>query len=198
MKLFIYIISFTISIVVLIIFTTKIKFKIYKRINGVGTVDIYISIFKVVHIDLGRKFKKYIDDYTVNDNIKRIINYMKVSRQYNYLIDKYMKCITINKAIFVPSYNSTSPLLFPYITFIDIQLINIFKIYIHKCRKVKYEYYNMMLNDNTKQGVNIDIEAEVPIYLIIITFLKNINNTINFLKKTNKGEKASGREQTIY
>lgn len=196
MKWFGLILCFILICMITLILFSKIKVKIYKRGSNKGEVDIYLTFIKHIHIDIGKMIKKYIERYSVKENMIQIKNFYNVSKKNKYLIDKIMKCIIVKRVVFVPAYNTTSPLFYPYIIIANWQIIGIFKRMLSKFKSVENEYYNVMMNDDEKKGFNLELLMEVRIGSIIYILLSNIKETFKLFKSTKEG-KVNGREQTF-
>lgn len=196
MKWFIFVLVFLLIFSILSLLFSRIKIRVYKRGINKGEVDIYLSLIKHIHFDVGRILKKYIEKYSISENINRIKEFNKLSKINKPLIDKLCKCVIIERIVFVPGYNTTSPILYPYITFVNWQIISIVKKTLNRFKKTEYEYYQVMMNDESKKGFNLDLLVDIPIRSIIYVFITNIKDTFKLIK-TSKGGNLNGRKQRV-
>ena len=174
----------------------KVKIRIYKRGTGKGEIDIYLTLIKHIHIDIGKQIKKYIERYSIRENVNKIKTIHEISSKNKIIIDKIFKCCTVKKIIFVPGYNTTSPIFYPYVTILNWQLVSMVKYLLNKFKRIDYEYYNVMMNDDNKKGFNLDFLLEIPIRSIIHVLISNMKDTIKLIKSI-KGGNVNGRKQTI-
>lgn len=196
MKWFIFVLVFLLIFSIFSLLFSRIKIRVYKRGINKGEVDIYLSLIKHIHIDVGRILKKYIENYSIGENVNKIKEFNKISKINKSLIDKLCKCVIIKRIIFIPGYNTTSPVLYPYITFVNWQIISIVKRTLNIFKKTEYEYYQVMMNDESKKGFNLDLLVDIPIRSIIYVFITNIKDTFKLIK-TSKGGNLNGRKQRV-
>lgn len=179
-------------------FFGKVKLKIYKRGKQKGELELHLSflIHKVVDID--SYFEKYMEDNSLFENLKFILKNIDTYSQMTPSIQKSLKEMRVTKITFIPNWNTENPMLFPYVTFFNWQLINIVKYILEShFKSVENEYYQVMMNDNTKRGFHLDLEIQVSLLALIKISIMNkelFHKVLMMIRKQTEEEYHGERE----
>lgn len=171
-------------LILFILLFTSLKLKIYKRHDAKVEIDLYIYFFFRIHLDIDEIYNKSFKGNSAVQNIKTAISYIRHFTSHHSLLGKYAKKMVVKKVTFIPLWNSENPLIAPYITYLNWQLVAVFKYLVDTTfKKVKKEYYQVGLENEKVQGLNFDIELKVKVISIIITSLQNFRQVINVIKQ---------------
>lgn len=189
MKTWVIILIGCLLILVVLLFTS-LKLKIYKRHDALVEVDLYIYFFFRIHIDIDEIYNKNFKGNSIIKNIKTTISYIRNFLDNHRLLGKYAKKMIVKKVTFIPLWNSENPLFAPYITYLNWQLVALFKYLVDDTfKRVDKEYYQVGLENEKLQGLNFDIELKIKVIDIIITSLQNFRQVINVIKRKLKKPK---------
>ena len=115
----------------------------------------------------------------------------------NKIISKFLKVTTVKKIYFTTGYNTNNTLLYPYVTVLNYSICSSIKSLIDSSfKKVEKEYYGVLMNDETKKGINIDMLVSIPIYKILFIIITNLKDFIKVIKYLLKEEEINGRQSS--
>lgn len=184
------------SFLIIVILFSKIKIKLYKRGSGKLELDIYFFFIIHKHIDLTKLVNLYIKDHNPQENVNIVISNIRLFINNNIIIEKYLKKITIKKIFITTGYNTENPLFYPYLTILNWSILSSIKSLVNRFfKKVKNEYYQVLMNDESKTGINLDILASVGVYNLLYVSITNFKELIKLIKYLKKG-KENGKYQT--
>lgn len=191
------IISIIITLTLILLLTTTISFHIYKKEKGMSLLTISIKcfsiIFKLKTVDFGKYIKKTMLKYGLKENLLNTMSKVKLMIASNKLIQKYLKNITIDKVTLIPRYNSSNPTIYPFLIVMNWNVISVSKYLLDRYfKKVNNEYYGVMMNDDTKQGIDLEIKGSIKVIKVILVSFFNLKSIIKLMKK----EKKNGRSKT--
>ncbi len=196
-KLFLIIMLVVFLQLIIIVLFSKLKIELYKKEKGQGILNLRIGFITIKKIDLGKSFLNMMESHLLSSNIKNAINNYKIVIDNNDLIKKYLKQMTIKKIVFIPRFNSESPIFMPYISVINWSIISsIKKLISDYFLKVKNEYYQIYYNDETKKGLDLEINLEVSIARILMVSIKNLKHLVIMIKRFKKEGKIYGNYES--
>lgn len=189
-----------VSIIVIIFFLMllmKVKVNIYKRGSGYGIIKVKLWFLNIKSIDIGQSFSKMLETHLMSSNIKNGINNLRIFIDNNFLIKEFISNITVKKIVFIPKYNTSSPILMPYISVFNWSIIGMVKRLINNYfLRVKNEYYQIYLADETKKGIDLELELQIELWRIIKVSLGNIKPLTTMIKRLKKESKMYGNYET--
>lgn len=189
-----------VSIIVIIFFLMllmKVKVNIYKRGSGYGIIKVKLWFLNIKSIDIGQSFSKMLETHLMSSNIKNGINNLRIFIDNNFLIKEFISNITVKKIVFIPKYNTSSPILMPYISVFNWSIIGMVKRLINNYfLRVKNEYYQIYLDDETKKGIDLELELQIELWRIIKVSLGNIKPLTTMIKRLKKESKMYGNYET--
>lgn len=193
MKLILIIIVF----ILCFILSSRIRIRIYKKEKGMSIIQISLNLLfwniLIKTIDLGKYVKKNMEIYSFKKNLREGILNIKKIIENNHLIKKYIKSLMIDKVTIIIRNNSLNPSYYPFISVINWNIISTIKYLLNTyCKDVDNEYYGVMLNDESKKGMDIELIGSISIFSILKVTLVNLKTIIILLKK----EKRNGRNKT--
>lgn len=189
-----YFILIIIILLIIILFNTKLRLHMYKRGNGFGIIKLKLGFIPLKYIDLGSSLFNMLETHPLKSNIKNMFVNMQIVIDSNRLVKDYLKATTINKITFISKYNSESPIIMPYICIINWSIISIIKRLTNEYfRDVKEEYYQTYLNDESKKGIDMELECETKLGSIILVGIKNIKLLFSMIKRLKKEGKIYGK-----
>ncbi len=182
---------------ILFLLSSKLEFRVYKQEAGKGEVSLVLVFLfwyiKLKTIDFGSYLKKTMEMYTMKENIKMTLSQIKTVIENNQLLQKYLKQITIEKVTIIPRWNSENPSFYAILTIINWNIISTIKYILDTYfKKVYNEYYGVIMNDESKKGINIEIIGSVTIFKLLVVSILNLKQIIKIIKK----EKQNGRAKT--
>lgn len=182
---------------ILFLLSSKLEFRVYKQEAGKGEVSLVLVFLfwyiKLKTIDFGSYLKKTMEMYTMKENIKITLSQIKTVIENNQLLQKYLKQITIEKVTIIPRWNSENPSFYAILTIINWNIISTIKYILDTYfKKVYNEYYGVIMNDESKKGINIEIIGSVTIFKLLVVSILNLKQIIKIIKK----EKQNGRAKT--
>ena len=182
---------------ILFLLSSKLEFRVYKQEAGKGEVSLVLVFLfwyiKLKTIDFGSYLKKTMEMYTMKENIKMTLSQIKTVIENNQLLQKYLKQITIEKVTIIPKWNSENPSFYAILTIINWNIISTIKYILDTYfKKVYNEYYGVIMNDESKKGINIEIIGSVTIFKLLVVSILNLKQIIKIIKK----EKQNGRAKT--
>lgn len=182
---------------ILFLLNSKLEFRVYKKEAGKGEISLVLVFLfwyiKLKTIDFGSYLKKTMEMYTMKENIKMTISQIKNVIENNRLLQKYLKQITIDKITIIPRWNSENPSFYAILTIINWNIISSAKYILDTYfKKVYNEYYGVIMNDESKKGIDIEIIGSVTIFKLLIVSILNLKQIIKIIKK----EKQNGRTKT--
>lgn len=182
---------------ILFLLSSKLEFRVYKQEAGKGEVSLVLVFLfwyiKLKTIDFGSYLKKTMEMYTMKENIKMTLSQIKTVIENNQLLQKYLKQITIDKVTIIPRWNSENPSFYAILTIMNWNLISSAKYILDTYfKKVYNEYYGVIMNDESKKGIDIEIIGSVTIFKLLIVSILNLKQIIKIIKK----EKQNGRTKT--
>lgn len=182
---------------ILFLLSSKLEFRVYKQEAGKGEVSLVVVFLfwyiKLKTIDFGSYLKKTMEMYTMKENIKMTLSQIKTVIENNQLLQKYLKQITIEKVTIIPRWNSENPSFYAILTIINWNIISTIKYILDTYfKKVYNEYYGVIMNDESKKGINIEIIGSVTIFKLLVVSILNLKQIIKIIKK----EKQNGRAKT--
>lgn len=191
------IIGIIITLILILLLTTNIIFHIYKKEKGMSLITISIQVWflkiKIKTIDFGKYIKKTMLLYGVRENLLNTLTKIKLMIANNKLIQKYLRHTTIDKVTLIPRYNSNNPTIYPFLIVMNWNVISVSKYLLDRYfKKVNNEYYGVMMNDDTKQGIDLEIKGKIKVINILVVTLCNLKAVIKLIKK----EKENGRSKT--
>lgn len=190
----------TIIIIIFIILTlillfSKIKIKLYKRGSGKLELDIYIFFIIHKHLDLTKILNRFIKTHSTKENINSIISNIRLFINNNKIIENYLSKVTIKKIIFITGYNTTDPVFYPYVTILNWSIVSSVRSIVNRYfKKIENEYYQVLMNDESKKGINLDILASVNIFNLLFESIINLKEFIKLIKYIKKGENEDGKK----
>lgn len=186
---------FLILLLVIIIFTSKIKIKIYKRAKNMLIMDLYLFILIHKQLNITKIFKKFVKNHSAKENINKIIYSIRLYIRNNILISKLLKATTVKRISFTTGYNTNNTLLYPYVTVLNYSIVSSIKSLIDSSfKKIEKEYYGVLMNDESKKGINIDLVLSIPLYKIVFIIITNLKEFIKLMKYLLKEKEKSGRK----
>lgn len=189
------IISVLLGIILFIILFSKLKIKIYKRGSGKLELDIYFLFFAHINLNLTRIFDKYLKTHSTKENINTILSNIRLFINNNKIIEKILNKVTVKKVYFITGYNTSNPLFYPYLTVLNWSIVSSVKNFVDRYfKKVDNEYYQVMMNDESKKGINIDALFSVRVISILIVILIRFKEFIKLIKYIRKGKEENGRK----
>lgn len=182
---------------ILFLLSSKLEFRVYKQEAGKGEVSLVLVFLfwyiKLKTIDFGSYLKKTMEMYTMKENIKMTLSQIKTVIENNQLLQKYLKQITIEKVTIIPRWNSENPSFYAILTIINWNILSTIKYILDTYfKKVHNEYYGVIMNDESKKGINIEIIGSVTIFKLLVVSILNLKQIIKIIKK----EKQNGRAKT--
>ena len=158
---------------ILFLLSSKLEFRVYKQEAGKGEVSLVLVFLfwyiKLKTIDFGSYLKKTMEMYTMKENIKMTLSQIKTVIENNQLLQKYLKQITIEKVTIIPRWNSENPSFYAILTIINWNIISTIKYILDTYfKKVHNEYYGVIMNDESKKGINIEIIGSVTIFKLLV------------------------------
>lgn len=189
------IITVLLGIILFIILFSKLKIKIYKRGSGKLELDIYFLFFAHINLNLTRIFDKYLKTHSTKENINTILSNIRLFINNNKIIEKILNKVTVKKIYLITGYNTSNPLFYPYLTVLNWSIVSSVKNFVDRYfKKVDNEYYQVMMNDESKKGINIDALFSVRIISILIVILIRFKEFIKLIKYIRKGKEENGRK----
>lgn len=189
------IITVLLGIILFIILFSKLKIKIYKRGSGKLELDIYFLFFAHINLNLTRIFDKYLKTHSTKENINTILSNIRLFINNNKIIEKILNKVTVKKIYFITGYNTSNPLFYPYLTVLNWSIVSSVKNFVDRYfKKVDNEYYQVMMNDESKKGINIDALFSVRVISILIVILIRLKEFIKLIKYIRKGKEENGRK----
>ena len=189
------IITVLLGIILFIILFSKLKIKIYKRGSGKLELDIYFLFFAHINLNLTRIFDKYLKTHSTKENINTILSNIRLFINNNKIIEKILNKVTVKKVYFITGYNTSNPLFYPYLTVFNWSIVSSVKNFVDRYfKKVDNEYYQVMMNDESKKGINIDALFSVRVISILIVILIRFKEFIKLIKYIRKGKEENGRK----
>ena len=191
------IIFIILSLFILVILISKIKLKIYKRGSGKLELDIYFLFIIHKHLNLTKVFNKFIKDHKPKENIVFALANIRVFLNNNKLIQKCLNKMNIEKIFVTTGYNTINPVLYPYITIFNWSVLSSIKSLVNRYfKKVENEYYQVLMNDESKRGINIDLLASVNVYKILFICITNFKELIKLIKNIKGGKEYGGKHSS--
>lgn len=189
------IITVLLGIILFIILFSKLKIKIYKRGSGKLELDIYFLFFAHINLNLTRIFDKYLKTHSTKENINTILSNIRLFINNNKIIEKILNKVAVKKIYLITGYNTNNPLFYPYLTVFNWSIVSSVKNFVDRYfKKVDNEYYQVMMNDESKKGINIDALFSVRVISILIVILIRFKEFIKLIKYIRKGKEENGRK----
>lgn len=155
-----YFIIFIIILVVLdLILLIPIEARIVKRIEKPLLLKVLVFKKTIFQMELKKKAKpkqkssfQFKISYLFENDLNIILKDLKEENFFVYLLLEFAK---IKKVTFIPTFNSSNPIMMPYLGFLDWFIISNIKNYIdHTFHVVKDDYYQIVLLQDENQGIN--------------------------------------------
>ena len=112
---------------------------------------------------------------------------LKDLKEENFFVYLLLEFAKIKKVTFIPTFNSSDPIMMPYLGFLDWFIISNIKNYIdHTFHVVKDDYYQIVLLQDENQGINFEVYATVTLLEILFAIIKNFKVFLKLFKKKEK------------
>ena len=112
---------------------------------------------------------------------------LKDLKEENFFVYLLLEFATIKKVTFIPTFNSSNPIVMPYLGFLDWFIISNIKNYIDNTFNiVKDDYYQIVLLKDENQGINFEVYATVTVLEILFAIIKNFKVFLKLFKKKEK------------
>lgn len=191
------IIVFFIIIILSIILLSKFKIKIYKRSQGKGIITIKYNFIKIKEFDIGQSISKMMETHLMSSNIKNAINNLRIMIDNDLLLKELLSQIVVKKIILIPKYNIEDPTVMPYVSVINWSIISLFKRLLSDYfKKVESEYYQIYIYDESKKGIDLELELEIIGWRLLKTILKHFPSFKTMIKRFKKEGKIYGNNET--
>ena len=181
-----YFIIFIIILVVLdLILLIPIEARIVKRIEKPLLLKVLVFKKTIFQMELKKKAKpKQKRSYLFENDLNIILKDLKEENFFVYLLLEFAK---IKKVTFIPTFNSSDPIMMPYLGFLDWFIISNIKNYIdHTFHVVKDDYYQIVLLQDENQGINFEVCATVTLLEMLFAIIKNFKVFLKLFKKKEK------------
>lgn len=182
-----FIIILIIFIIINLILLIPVQVRIIKRFDRplLFRVHIFNHIFyqKIITQNNNAKEKKFKFKlkYIFETDLNVILDDLKKTNFFIYLALEHS---SINKVTVIPAYNSSNPILMPYIGVADWIIVSAVKKYINSTFKnVSDEYYQIILLKDDTQGINFEIYATITLFKFIIAIFKNFKVFLKTIRK---------------
>ena len=178
-----------IFIIINLILLIPLEIRIVKRFDRPILFRVLVFnriIFQKIKIESKKKktnfkFKlSYIFETDLNEVLKEL-------KEENFFIYLMLEHAIIKKVTIIPTFNSSNPLILPYLGVMDWMLVATIKKYIDSTFKnVDNEYYQIILLKEDMQGLNFEICTTISLFNLALQIIKNFKV---FLKTITKKEK---------
>lgn len=112
---------------------------------------------------------------------------LKDLKEENFFVYLLLEFAKIKKVTFIPTFNSSDPIMMPYLGFLDWFIISNIKNYIdHTFHVVKDDYYQIVLLQDENQGINFEVCATVTLLEMLFAIIKNFKVFLKLFKKKEK------------
>ena len=112
---------------------------------------------------------------------------LKDLKEENFFVYLLLEFAKIKKVTFIPTFNSSDPIMMPYLGFLDWFIISNIKNYIdHTFHVVKDDYYQIVLLQDENQGINFEVYATVTLLEMLFAIIKNFKVFLKLFKKKEK------------
>ena len=112
---------------------------------------------------------------------------LKDLKEENFFVYLLLEFAKIKKVTFIPTFNSSNPIMMPYLGFLDWFIISNIKNYIdHTFHVVKDDYYQIVLLQDENQGINFEVYATVTLLEMLFAIIKNFKVFLKLFKKKEK------------
>ena len=184
-----YFIIFIIILVVLdLILLIPIEARIVKRIEKPLLLKVLVFKKTIFQMELKKKAKpkqkssfQFKISYLFENDLNIILKDLKEENFFVYLLLEFAK---IKKVTFIPTFNSSDPIMMPYLGFLDWFIISNIKNYIdHTFHVVKDDYYQIVLLQDENQGINFEVYATVTLLEMLFAIIKNFKVFLKLFKK---------------
>lgn len=187
-----YFIIFIIILIILdLILLIPIEARIIKKIEKPLLLKVLIFKKTIFQMELKKKAKpkqkssfKFRVSYLFENDLNIILKDLKEENFFVYLL---LEFATIKKVTFIPTFNSSNPIVMPYLGFLDWFIISNIKNYIDNTFNiVKDDYYQIVLLKDENQGINFEVYATITVLEILFAIIKNFKVFLKLFKKKEK------------
>lgn len=170
----------------------KLEVRITKRHNEPLCVKIVLFKKTIIKKIIQKNSSKNVPfhfsiSYIFENNLNVILKDVK---ENNFFIYLFLEFARIKKITIIPLFNSTNPDFLPFIGFGNWFLNSLIKSYIdHSFKHVQDEYYQIILLDDYKQGLDFEIYATILVGEIGYAIIKKFKVFLKLFKKKEKAYK---------
>ena len=173
-----YFIIFIIILIILdLILLIPIEARIIKKIEKPLLLKVLIFKKTIFQMELKKKAKpkqkssfKFRVSYLFENDLNIILKDLKEENFFVYLL---LEFATIKKVTFIPTFNSSNPIVMPYLGFLDWFIISNIKNYIDNTFNiVKDDYYQIVLLKDENQGINFEVYATIKNFKVFLKLFK--------------------------
>lgn len=196
LNILIIIVFFLFSILLIILFS-KIKVRIYKRSQGKGIVTIKYNFIKIKELDIGKSISKMMETHLLSSNVKNTINNLRIIIDNDMLLKSLLSQTVVKKIVFIPKYNIEDPMIMPYVSVVSWSIISLIKrILGDYFRKIESEYYQIYIYDESKKGIDLEMELEIMGWRLIKTAITHFKSLKTMIKRFKKEGMIYGNNET--
>lgn len=180
-----YFIIVFIIILIILILNIPLEARIVKKNQNPLLVMIRLFNISIYQTYLPKqKSKKTFNfklSYLFETNLNEILKDLKDENFFVYLILEYA---SIKKITVIPKFSTTNPLLIPYVGTFDWMITSLIKKYVDTTfKKVKDDYYQIILLKDESYGINFEIYTTVTIFWLIVAIIKKFKVFLRLFKE---------------
>jgi len=174
---------------------TNINITLFKKAQAKGIITIKLGIFYKLQLDIGRSLEEMMLRYTLSSNILRTFDNIFIFINSKKTLKKFLKVIDIQKSTIIIRYNTENEIFYPFVGVGNWTIISTIKKIIHTYfRNVSNEYYQIYLNEEKKQGIDLNIIFKVKLFKLITLLIFNFKEILNIFKKLKEEQIKNGRK----